>query len=97
MKISLSNAERLQEIAEEMVELLNEYKEIAKRAMTPPEWERFRYNTLAHLEPGLQQDNNWVTNSSVKGLDTVAETAIEESDEEEDPEAEDFEREEKSS
>jgi len=88
MNISKENAERLQEIASEMVELLNEYKHIARGAMNDSERHQFRYNTLAHLEPGLHSDHEWVVGSHVKGLDRIAELALEECNENEDNENE---------
>ena len=84
MNISKENAERLGEIANEMIELLNEYRNICRNGMTPSEYERFRYNTLAHLEPGLTQENTWVNGNNVQGLDLIAEHALEEAEDGED-------------
>ena len=78
MNITKENAARLGEIAGKMVELLNEYKGIVRHAMNSHESESFRYNTLAHLEPGLNSEHDWVVGSQVRGLDQVAEDALEE-------------------
>ena len=77
MNIAAADAERLKEIAGEMAELLNEFKNIVRGAMTSGEHERFRYNTLAHLEPGLHSEHTWVVGSHVRGLDLIAEDATE--------------------
>lgn len=91
MDISKEDAQRLREIADEMNDLLNEYKGIVRSAMTHSEFDRFRYNTLANLEPGLTSDHTWVVGSHVKSLDSIADTALEDAtdeDEEEEDEEE---------
>jgi len=87
MDISSENAERLEEIQQEMLELLNEFKGICKTAMSRNEYEMFRYRTLAHIEPGLTFDSPWVTTySSIDPLEKIVENAkdsAEDSEEEE--------------
>jgi hypothetical protein len=79
MKISKDNAERLRQIALDMVELLSEFKQIARSSMSSHEYEQFKYRTLGHLEPGLIEDSEWVTSySAIDSLEKVAENAGEE-------------------
>lgn len=73
MNISSDDARRLQQIQSEMVELLNEFKDICRSAMTPNEYQQFRYTTLGHLEPSLMDETEWVTTySSIKSLEKIA-------------------------
>ena len=51
--------------------------------MIKPEYDRFRYNTLSNLEPGLLGDHDWVVNSGVKSISVIADNAIEEATDEE--------------
>ena len=86
MKISNENAERLGEIATEMAVLLDEYKNICRRAMEPQEYQQFKYRTLGHIEPVLNDDSEWVTKySSLDSLAKVAAGAVDDAspDEEE--------------
>lgn len=80
------DAERLQEIQRQMAELLDEAKQICQCSMSRQVYERFRYNTLAHLEPGLIRDHHWVVNSA--SLEEVAENALEEAKDSEQSEEE---------
>ena len=74
MNINMDDANRLNELHNEMMEILNEFKDICRGAMTPREYEMFRYKTLAHLEPGLERDCEWVTTfSAITPLDAVVE------------------------
>lgn len=76
MNINQDDANRLKELHEEMVERLHEFKNICRSAMTPREWELFRYRTLAHLEPGLTADSEWITAySSITPMDEVVDLA----------------------
>jgi hypothetical protein len=79
MNINNENSQRLVEIASEMSDLLFEFKDICKRAMTRGEYEIFRYNTLAHLEPGLLSDHEWVVGSNIKPFSVIADETIQES------------------
>jgi len=73
MNISQEKAERLKEIYQQLRELSDEFIHICRNSMSKSEYERFRYNTLAHFEPGLKLDNHWVTNAVP--LETVVERA----------------------
>ena len=72
MEINQDNADRLQELFEEIHERVEEFKSICKRAMRPNEYEQFRYRTLGHLEPAIALDQPWVTTySSIDCLDLM--------------------------
>lgn len=72
----MSDTKRLKEIVSEMKELLDEYKGIVKYKMDKSEYERFRYNTLGHIEPLINSDHSWVTSrySSQESLEEVADS-----------------------
>lgn len=79
MNISKDDADRLGEIATEMLKLLNEFKTICHQAMSLGEYQQFKYRTLGHLEPGLTDESEWITTySSIDPLNKVAEKAAEE-------------------
>lgn len=90
MNISQENAERLQELFEEINERVNEFKHICRQSMSNGEYEQFRYRTLGNLEPAIALDQPWVTTySSIDCLEEVAQKAldsVEEVDEETDGE-----------
>ena len=88
--MNINDATRLRAIVNEMAELLDEAKRLCSHNMTRVEYDRFRYNTLAHLEPGLLLDNDWVTNAVPleKVADTFLEAAQAEEDDDDDDEKE---------
>ena len=91
MNIDKESAERLKEITEEIIDLLGEFKHTVRNAMTSEEYNRFKYRTLGHLEPGLMEDSEWVTTySSIDSLESVAQDALDsaEKDEDEDEDTE---------
>jgi len=76
MNISTEDAGRLNEIAEEMATLLGEFKDICRHSMSSNEYQQFKYRTLGHLEPGISDDHEWMTEySSIDSLVKVAENA----------------------
>jgi len=83
MNISQEDADRLGELQQEIAERLDEFKRICNRAMTRSEYERFKYNTLGHIEPATFNGSEWVTTySSLKSLESVAEQANSEAEDE---------------
>lgn len=85
MKITQENADRLDELATTMQESLSEFKEICKESMSPSEWNNFRYNVLAHVEPGVGNDHEWFS-PHTKTLTDIVELAREDATSEDDEE-----------
>ena len=88
-QISTEDAERLKEIAEEIAQLLNEFKGICRSCMSKSAYDQFKYRTLGHIEPTVSEDHEWMTSySSIDSLEKVAnnleEIASDEDEEEED-------------
>jgi len=87
-KITKANWERLAELATELEEGLNEFKEICRRSMSQQEYQQFKYRTLGHCEPAISTSQEWVVSS----CDTLAEVVerledeLEEKDTEEEQE-----------
>lgn len=76
MNIDKENADRLQEIVQEMSKLLGEFKSICKDKMTREEYNLFKYRTLGHIEPALLEESEWVTQySSIDSLEEIARKA----------------------
>lgn len=74
MKISPSQAQRAHDIAQEISNLVAEFKDLARSVMSSGEYEQFKYNTLGHIEPGINKDTEWMTRySSIRSLEQVAE------------------------
>jgi len=89
MNLKIKSAERMQEIAEEMISLLNEFKHLAKQSMSGPEYQQFKYRCLGNLEPGLMKESEWITKySSIDSLEEVAENAVAEAADEEETDEE---------
>lgn len=86
MNISKDDAERLQELHAEIDERVTEFKQICRSAMSSGEYQRFKYNCLGHLEPGLSEDNGWAGHHLT--LEKVVERALDDAKEEEDEEEE---------
>lgn len=83
--ITAEEAERLQEIAREVAELVDEFKGICRRCMSGPDYEHFKYRTLGHLEPAITEEHEWATRySSIDPLETVANNLAEIAEEDED-------------
>lgn len=80
--MNIEDATRLREIVDEMTELLDEAKSTCQASMSRVEYEQFRHKTLAHLEPGLIFDHEWVTNAVP--LEKVADHLLENAQAEED-------------
>jgi hypothetical protein len=79
MNLNTEKAERLVEIASEMSELLSEFKRICRENMHSSEYDQFKYRTLGHLEPALNEETEWYTRySSIDSLEKVAQNAVEE-------------------
>jgi hypothetical protein len=83
MKITPENAARLKELVGEMIERLDEFKSIVKKAMPRYEYQQFKYRTLGNLEPGLIEESEWITSYSSISLEKVAENAAEAVEDEE--------------
>jgi hypothetical protein len=80
MNITPEQGKRAQEIAQEMAELLAEFKALARTVMEPAQYNQFKYRTLGHLEPGLLEESEWVTRySSLDSLEEVARNLADES------------------
>lgn len=80
MKISKEDAERLQELFEEVNERVTEFKKICRNAMMSNEYELFKHRCLAHLEPGLLEDSDWLGRFTT--LESIAERAQDEAEDE---------------
>ena len=81
MKINQENAKRLKEIAESLIEQLDEFKHICRNSMSSSEYQQFKYRCLGNLEPGLREDSEWVTRySSIDSLEKVADNALNDAD-----------------
>ncbi len=79
MNLDTEKAERLVEIVSEMSELLSEFKRICRENMHRSEYDQFKYRTLGHLEPALNEDTEWYTRySSIDSLEKVAQEALDE-------------------
>jgi len=79
MNISVNDAERLAEIADEINELVDEFKQICRRTFERQEYDQFKYRTLGHLEPAVNDNHEWMTKySSIDSLAKVAEKAVDE-------------------
>lgn len=77
MNLDAETADRLVEIARKMSELLGEFKEICRDNMERNEYEQFKYRTLGHLEPALNEETEWYTRySSIDSLEKVAQEAL---------------------
>jgi hypothetical protein len=81
MQITKEDADRLVELRVSIQEQLDEFIQICRSAMTGSEFERFRYNCLAHVEPGISRDQPWFT-PYAKSLEDIVEMALEEAEEE---------------
>lgn len=81
--------DRLMEIVGEISELLHEFKTIVRGKFTPSEFELFKYRTLAHIEPGLSEESNWVAGPGVDSLEKVAEDFPDDEEDDEEEEEED--------
>lgn len=77
MNPNLSQANRAAEIAQEIADLLGEFKQIARDTMTASEYQQFKYRTLGHIEPAVSKETEWVTRySSLDSLEEVAENMM---------------------
>lgn len=81
MNIDSSDARRAETIVDEILELVQEFKKIAKGAMSASEYEQFRYRTLGHLEPALTTETEWFTSryDSRDPLSKIVERMVDES------------------
>lgn len=87
--ISVEDAERLKEIAQEMAELLGEFKDICRANMSRNDYDQFKYRTLGNVEPGISEEHDWVTKySSIDSLEKVAENLYDIAEDEENEEEE---------
>jgi hypothetical protein len=91
--ISIEDAERLKEISDEIIVLVNEFKDICRSCMSSSEYGQFKYRTLGRLEPAVMEDHEWMTQySSIDSLEEVANKlygiAEEDEEDEEDEEEE---------
>lgn len=79
MKINQEEADRLKEIHQKVAELVEEFKQICRTTMTRPEYDQFKYRCLGNLEPGINNETDWVTTySSIDSLEKIAERAADE-------------------
>ena len=63
-----------------MIELLAEFKALAREVMPPQRYDQFKYRTLGHLEPAILEESEWVTRySSITSLEAVAQDLADES------------------
>lgn len=75
--ISEYESKRLLSIPTEIDQLLAEFKQICRLKMNADQYQRFKYRTLAHIEPAVMEGSDWVT-YDIDTLESVAETLVEE-------------------
>ena len=94
--ITIDEANRAQELFNNIQDDFQELVRLLKSKMSVDEQDRFRYNCLGHLEPGLKIDHTWFMGrgSSIKPLEKWVEDAVNEATDSEECEEEDEEEDE---
>jgi len=89
MSFQKYDAERLVEIAKEIDALLCEFKSICKYGMSTEEFQGFKYRTLAHIEQGVTEQNDWMPDLGIDPLEVVAQRALDNCDDDDDDDDDD--------
>ena len=77
----------IRESFKEAVERINEIKEFFRASLTSSSYDHFKYRCLGHLEPGLFEETEWVTQySSITSMEEFINQIAEEVDLSMDPE-----------
>lgn len=89
--ITMDEANRAQELFNNIQDDFQELCELLKSKMSYSEQDQFRYSCLGHLEPGLKIDHTWFMGrgSSIKPLEKWVEDAVNEATDSEECEEED--------